>query len=336
MNNTKTAELIIDEGFKTLIRPLYKQEYLQLEENILADGCREPISVWNGIIVDGHNRYDICKRHNIPFSTVEMHFDCREEAISWICANQLGRRNLTQETRKFLIGMQFENEKIASEKKNKYGKNQYTSEKVSPPYEVFDPNNTDTAPSRSKTASRIADENHISRATVEKYATYTKAIQKIGRKEPDLVPKILSGRYKISHENLIHLSEMPEKDIKIINRRLEHKGPEFLRYQTTRSEIQNSSPPPPKTVPKTKESSTVCPPSTPSIKDMPQYDPDSEIIGLTLTIPSWNSSIIRVKKNADFRTVSDDAKQKLEKELTDLQSTVVQTLFSIWECRTND
>ena len=92
-----------DEEFKHLIRPLLRKEYLQLEQNLLADGCRDPIVVWHDVIVDGHNRYESCMRHGIPFDTKDMEFECREAAIAWICANQLGRRNITEETRKFLI-----------------------------------------------------------------------------------------------------------------------------------------------------------------------------------------------------------------------------------------
>lgn len=85
-----------DEEFKHLIRPLRQREYTQLEQNILSDGCRDPIVVWNDIIVDGHNRYEICMRCDIPFEVKEMEFECREAAIAWICANQLGRRNITE------------------------------------------------------------------------------------------------------------------------------------------------------------------------------------------------------------------------------------------------
>ena len=108
--------LKIDKGFQELIRPLFKNEYLQLEENLMSDGCRELIAVWNDVIVEGHNRYKICTEHGIPFAVEEMSFSCREEAIAWICANQLGRRNLTEESRKYLIGKQYESEKIISRK----------------------------------------------------------------------------------------------------------------------------------------------------------------------------------------------------------------------------
>lgn len=61
------AVLEIDPEFKTLIRPLRKDEYLQLEVNLTVDGCREPIITWNNIIIDGHNRYEICNRLHIPY-----------------------------------------------------------------------------------------------------------------------------------------------------------------------------------------------------------------------------------------------------------------------------
>ena len=57
MEEKALRQLQIDPHFKNLIRPLQRKEYLQLEQNILADGCRDPLIVWNGVIVDGHNRY---------------------------------------------------------------------------------------------------------------------------------------------------------------------------------------------------------------------------------------------------------------------------------------
>ena len=120
-------ELKIDDEFKYLIQPLSPKEFLQLEENILADGCLNQIVVWKGTIVDGHNRYTICHKHNIPFDVFEKTFDSREEALSWICKNQLGRRNITEETRRYLIGRQYESEKIILAKKNASGRNQYST-----------------------------------------------------------------------------------------------------------------------------------------------------------------------------------------------------------------
>ena len=88
MDDSKAPELTVDREFRDLIRPLLKDEYRHLEAALLADGCREPITVWKGIIVDGHNRYEICRRLGIPFDIRERHFDNREEAIIWICSNR--------------------------------------------------------------------------------------------------------------------------------------------------------------------------------------------------------------------------------------------------------
>lgn len=87
-------EIRIDPGFRALVPPLSAEELEQLEENIVADGCRDPLVLWQGAIVDGHNRYAICSRHRIPFKTVETDFASRSHAEEWIIRNQFGRRNL--------------------------------------------------------------------------------------------------------------------------------------------------------------------------------------------------------------------------------------------------
>lgn len=87
-------ELVIDGEFRSWIAPLEKAEYNQLETNIIRDGCIEPLSVWNSTILDGHNRYDICTRNNIPYQTVEIKLNTRQDALNWIIDKQTGRRNL--------------------------------------------------------------------------------------------------------------------------------------------------------------------------------------------------------------------------------------------------
>lgn len=87
--------LTIDPEFEAFIPPLDAMDYAHLKANILADGCREPISLWNGTILDGHNRYRICTENGIPFSTIDISsISTRAEAFVWMYENQLGRRNL--------------------------------------------------------------------------------------------------------------------------------------------------------------------------------------------------------------------------------------------------
>lgn len=84
----------IDAEFQSLIPPLTFEEKEMLEESILNEGCRDAIVLWGDTIIDGHNRYEICTKHGIPFETVSREFESRNEVIEWIIKNQFGRRNL--------------------------------------------------------------------------------------------------------------------------------------------------------------------------------------------------------------------------------------------------
>ena len=70
-------DIVIDDEFQVLIPQLSVDEFKILEENIRKDGCRDPLVVWNGILVDGHNRYKICTKHNLEFNVVEKYFESK-------------------------------------------------------------------------------------------------------------------------------------------------------------------------------------------------------------------------------------------------------------------
>ena len=53
----------------------------------------------------------------------------------------------------------------------------------------------------------------------------------------------------------------------------------------------------------------------PSVKDTPAFDPDAEITGLALTIPSWCSSMERVRHTINPDIVSENAKSRLRSSL---------------------
>ena len=118
--------LKIDPEFQSQIPPLTDDEFKQLEENILKEGkLLSPLIVWGNTLVDGYNRYAILQKHpEICFSTLPLRFANREEALAWICKNQLGRRNLTPEQKKFLIGKQYS---VEHRKPGGNGNNQYTA-----------------------------------------------------------------------------------------------------------------------------------------------------------------------------------------------------------------
>jgi hypothetical protein len=89
----------VDPEFQALIAPLKPEERRQLEANLIAQGCRDAVILWNGIILDGHNRAEICARLGIPYKTSSIELPDREAAKLWIEENQVGRRNLTPDQR---------------------------------------------------------------------------------------------------------------------------------------------------------------------------------------------------------------------------------------------
>ena len=90
-------ELKIDPELRDLLPPLTSEEYKQLEKNIVENGFDRnfPIMEWQGFIVDGHNRYDICKKHHIEPIIGTLAYKTKEEVMEWMLDIQLGRRNLT-------------------------------------------------------------------------------------------------------------------------------------------------------------------------------------------------------------------------------------------------
>lgn len=94
MASATVANLTIDPEFSALIPSLSEDERAQLEANILKDGCRDALVAWNGLLLDGHNRFEICERNGRGYRVVEQACADRDDAKIWIIRNQFGRRNL--------------------------------------------------------------------------------------------------------------------------------------------------------------------------------------------------------------------------------------------------
>ncbi len=103
----KLYDLKVDPELRELIPPLSDEERYMLEESIVRDGCDTPLAVWNGTIVDGHNRYEICHAHGIPFGIEEKDFPDKDAAMFWMLERQLARRNLNSYQRS-QIGLKYE------------------------------------------------------------------------------------------------------------------------------------------------------------------------------------------------------------------------------------
>ena len=183
-------EFIIDSEFQSQIPALTDEEFQQLEENILSEGeVLSPLIVRGNILVDGHNRYKILQQHpEIPYTTRSISCTCetREDVLAWICKHQLGRRNLTPEQKKFLIGKQYHSEK--STRGGNHG-NQYTQVANC---------QIDNLPPVENTMERIAKENNVSPSFVIRAEQFMKTVELMEKYCPGIQEEILSGKLKLS------------------------------------------------------------------------------------------------------------------------------------------
>lgn len=313
--------LLIDPEFKNLIPSLTSSEYHNLERSIIAEGCREPIILWHGVIIDGHNRYDICHRLGVPFKTAEKDFSCREEAISWICLNQLSRRNITEETRKYLIGKRYEAEKTLASKRNVNGNNQYKKSHRKNDKTVSQEMVSARPGKNRRTSEILADEYHLCHTTVEQYGQYSRVVDEIGRKEPSIVPKLLSGEYRLSYDNTRLLAQMPKPDVSALSQQIQNSSSSYIPRQEETHEANKAS---------DQHNNNKAENNTrQNVKSKPLFDPDAEINGLTLTIPTWMNSINRVEENTALDQISEQARGKLIDALKELQSKVANILEKV-------
>jgi len=114
----------IDKEFQNLLRPLTAEEFKSLEDSIKQDGCLRPIELWNGYIVDGHNRYSICMKDGIHFEQVDVtkKFETKSDVMKWIVQNQRARQTGRQLTKTELVQMALAIEKqVAVEAKENQG-----------------------------------------------------------------------------------------------------------------------------------------------------------------------------------------------------------------------
>ena len=179
--------LIIDPEFRDKIPPLTEDEFTLLEENILSDGAVfSPLIVWDGTILDGHNRYEIIQRHpELTYAVHKLSFANRYEALSWICKNQLGRRNLTPQQKKYLIGQRYEAEKMAHG-----GDRKSTTAKSTVQNEQLKPKNA------AVTRQRIAEDTGSSESYVMRAGWYAQGVDAAEEALPGIKQEILTGAIK--------------------------------------------------------------------------------------------------------------------------------------------
>ena len=197
----EAPEIFVDEEFQSILLVLDKETYASLEDNLLRNGCMYPLVLWENILIDGHNRYEICTKHGISFSTVIKEFESRDAVLIWIIENQVARRNLNPTQLSYCRGRHYRSDKkiVTNEK----GKNQFS--------EVEAQNGPQ--PKDITTATRLAKKYKVSRNTIKRDAKVSEAIDAIGMTSPEAKKSILSGETSITKKYLNELICGIDEDI---------------------------------------------------------------------------------------------------------------------------
>ena len=195
------TELKIDPEFRDKIPPLTEAEFKQLEENIVADGeVREPIVAWNGTIIDGHNRWAIIQKHpEIPYKVKAMEFSDKWAAIYWMVNNQLGRRNITDEQKTYLLGKLYEARKnaVGAPVGNTNAKQCTQSGNI----EANQPN---------RVSEQIAKERGIAKNSVIRANNFAHGLDAADTVSPGFKDAVLTGEVKAPKAKIAEIAKMDE------------------------------------------------------------------------------------------------------------------------------
>ena len=193
----KLQEIIIDEEFMRLMPPLNDNEYCSLEQDILVHGCMNPLVLWNNILIDGHNRYNIVKEHNLPFNTISLEFNSRDEAISWMITIQIFRRNLTPMQLTYYRGLQYNIEKKIQ------GGDRFTQNKPKGQY----------VPLVENTAERLSEQYKVTSRTIKRDGQIADVLVAIGKESQEAKNSILTGDTKINRKQLREMLSASKEEI---------------------------------------------------------------------------------------------------------------------------
>lgn len=286
-------------------------ERREMEEDIKINGAQRSVKIWGETILIDYEYYDYCHEHKIPFSVERVPLRTEAEAVAWVSKNQLDRKSLSEERRKYLIGRRSraERENILQQLQ-KQGDSTGLQAMVDPQYAKH-------SISKSFVRERIGKEYSLVYMTIRKYENYAESLDIIYKFCQDFVNEHLAGRLKVSIEKIEVLASLsPDMIVKECKRRMQDAREHGYNADRRGYSKDNE---------KKEETATV------SIKDMPAYDPDAEIVSLSLTIPSWRSSIFRVRDVSNIRKTTGEARLRLKKELIRLKSATDKLIYVLRE-----
>lgn len=296
----------IDPEFKRLSVPLSPEEERRLENSLIREGCKEPIAVWHGCILDGHKRYEICSYEEMEYETVEMDFATREEAVFWTARMKIAGVQRESVIYRYLAG------KVYLSAKTLIHNHRWEDVSAS---EQINLSVKDCGSRISELVARVIGSN---RTVISRFARYAKDMDLIAEKDVGLFEAIISGKIEITYARATEMARMESVKLANVRRRLLREKDVKMRQRKPRKKAVGSE--------KKEEKMEQAVPLEMGIKEMPVFDPDMEFRGLALTIPTWMNAIARSRAKTNIEMVSEPTKAQLAVILRRLEDQITQTL----------
>ncbi len=185
--------ITVDPEFAAYIPPPSRGERANLERAILKDGCLVPLIVWQWqgllILLDGHHRLQMCRKHNIAFYIGIRLFTDRAAALRYVIDVAGDHRNLSAESAAYLRGAEY-----LAEKAPRGGRREGTR--------------ANSQNGRLETAQRLADKHKVSRNTIYRDAELKLAVDEIAENcGPKAKHAILSRDTGLRRGAIMRISE---------------------------------------------------------------------------------------------------------------------------------
>ena len=287
-------EIHIDPVFQKLTIPASPELLKKLRRSLLREGCREPIRVWDDIIVDGHKRYEICTEEGIDYEVENIGAKYREEVIFLICGERIRQVPGGSAMYRYLIGKEYHS--ILWVRRQRARDSMLYSRD-------------------SRASLRLSEEYGAHYTTIEQYGAYAQALDQIYEKNRDFFSAVMDGSIHISFKTLREVSDWEEGKLESALGKFEKQTENKMKESFIRAEKIERN--------RARQEAT---PLSVGIKEMPAFDPDMELRGLSLTIPAWENAIARVRLKADMELASVQAREQLAFSLLQLEEQIEQTL----------
>lgn len=310
---TENVEYKSDPEFDIMIQPYSDEELKAITDKLKNGDILRVVHLWQGSIVMNTAMYKMLEKMKLSYITKNHNYAWKEQAALSICLRQAKREDLTPTYKKFLIGKEFFYRNLAQ--KNSFDENSNTKCRLS---------------------TTIGNKYDITGCSVTRYCTFADAITNIYLKDEAMALLILMDKCRISHDNVIEISRLKTDEVHAVYKALMKKDDEVPKVTLSfiRSEVKQ------RYVTKVKrpmeyEQDRINKEKPPAIRQMPAYDPDSEVNSLCMTIGYWITSMQRVNNKENLRRITTKARIQLMKELSFLESTIGNLQETLVEERTD-